>query len=186
MGVPKGYGTGGHAWPRCPAPLQWHDSLPLVWERGSEWGDSHQPPSDGALQAQPGVWQMLQLPINLIRHPPLPQPAELSTLRGGRPQWVSLIRVTASRRHPELISTNWESEQRGQGELDFPQAALSGTPLLLAQPWRGTRWRRHHPPTHNIPSPIFPHIMTRWPPTTLESHKTSASSVGLCKLKIES
>ena len=30
LGVPKGYGTGGHAWPRCSLPLQWHDPLPLV------------------------------------------------------------------------------------------------------------------------------------------------------------
>ena len=43
-------------------------------------------------------------------------------------QWVRLIRVTACRRHPELISPNWESEQRGQGELNFPLAALLGTP----------------------------------------------------------
>ena len=41
---------------------------------------------DGALQAQPGVQQMLQLPINLIRHPLLPWLAELPTLRRGRPQ----------------------------------------------------------------------------------------------------
>ena len=105
---------------------------------------------------------------------------------GGRPWWVSLIWITASRRHAELISPNWESEQRSQGELDFPQAAILGTPCPLAQPWRRTRCRRHHQPTCNIPSPVFPHIWTRQQPATLESHKTSASSVGLYKLKIES
>ena len=136
----------------------------------------------GALQAWPGVRQILQLPVNLIRHPPLPWPAELSTLRGGRPQQVSLIRVTVSRKHPELISPNWESEQRGWGNSTFYQ----GHPCPSAQPWRGTRWRRCQLPTHNVPSPVFPHIMTWWSPTTLESHKTSASSGGLCKLKIKS
>ena len=186
IGVPKGYGTSGHTWPRCPLPLQWLDSLSLVWEGGPEWGDSHQPPLDGALKAWPGVQQMLQLPINLIRYPLLPQPAELSTLRGGRPQWVSLIRVTTSRRQAELISPNWESEWRGQEELGFPWAVLLGHPHPLAWPWRRTRWRRCHPPTHNVLPPAFPHILTWRLHTTPESHKTSASHVGLYKLKIES
>ena len=109
-------------------PLQWHDLLPLVWEGGPEWGYNHQPPSNSALQAQPSVQQMLQLPINLIRHPPPQQLAELPTLRRERPQKVSLIWITASRRHTELISPNWESEQRSQGEFGFPWAALLGTP----------------------------------------------------------
>ena len=156
IGVPKGYGTGGHTWPGCPLPLQWHDSLPLVWEGGPEWGDSHQPPLDSALQAQPGVWQMLQLPINLIRHPLPPWLAELSTLRGGRPQWVSLIRVTASRRHPELISPNWESEQRGQGELGFPWAALLGTPLPIGTALEGNQIEKVPPTNLQHPITCFP------------------------------
>ena len=41
---------------------------PWCGKGGPEWGDSHQPPLDGALQAWPGVQQILQLPINLIRH----------------------------------------------------------------------------------------------------------------------
>ena len=126
--VPKGYGTGGHTWPRCTMPLQWHDQLPLVQEGGPEWGDNCQLPSDHALQAQPGMQQMLQLPVNLIGHPLPPWPAELPTLQRGRPQWVRLIQVAASRRHAELISPNWKSEQKSQGELSFPQTALSGTP----------------------------------------------------------
>ena len=40
--------------------------------RRARMRESHQPPLDSALQAQPGVGQMLQLPINLIRHPLLP------------------------------------------------------------------------------------------------------------------
>ena len=38
--VPKGYGIGGHTWPRDPPPLQWLDPLPLVWQGGPEWGNS--------------------------------------------------------------------------------------------------------------------------------------------------
>ena len=48
----------------------------MVWAGGAEWGDSCQPPLGSTLQAQPGVQQMLQLPVNLIRHPPPPLPAE--------------------------------------------------------------------------------------------------------------
>ena len=103
--------------PRCPSLLQWLDPLPLVWEGGPEWGDGCEPPADSALQAQPGVQQMLQLLVNLTRHSLPPQLAELSTLRGGRPQWVSFVRVIASRRQAELICLNWESEQRHPGEL---------------------------------------------------------------------
>ena len=169
-----------------PLPLQWHDPLPLVWEGGPEWGDSHQPPLDSALQAQPGVQQMLQLPINLIRHPLPPWLAELPTLRRGRPQWVSLIQITASRRHAELISPNWESEQSSQGNLASLGLPYWGHPHPLAQPWRRTRWRRCHLPTNNILSPVFLHIWTRQLPTNPESHKTFASSVGLYKVKIKS
>ena len=186
IGVPEGYGTGGHTQPRHPSLLQWHDPLPLVWEGGQEWGDSHQPPLDGALQAWPGVQQMLHLPIKLIRHPPPPQLAEVSILRRGRPQWVSLVRVTASRRYAELISPNWESEQRIKGNSTSLGLPYWGHPCPLAQPWRITRWRRCHPPTCNVLSAVFPYVLTRWLPTTLESHKTSTRSVGLYKLKIES
>ena len=81
---------------------------------------------------------------------------------------------------------NQESEQKGPGELGSPWAAQLGTPHPLAQPWRRTRWRRCHLPTHNVLSPVFPHVLNRRLPTTPESHKMSASSVGLYKLKIGS
>ena len=55
---PKGYGTGGNTQPRHPLALQWHDLLSLVWEGGPEQGDCGQSPTDGALQARPGVQQM--------------------------------------------------------------------------------------------------------------------------------
>ena len=64
-----------------------------------------------------GVQQLLWLPINLIRHSPSPQLAELSTLQRGRPWWVSYVRVIVGRGQAELISLNWESEQRNPGEL---------------------------------------------------------------------
>ena len=82
------------------------------------------------------------------------------------------------------LSGIWIEESR---EFAFPWAALLGTPPCpLAQPWRRTRWRRCHLPPHNVPSPVFPHIWTRWPPANQEPHGTSASSVGLYKLNIES
>ena len=99
---------------------------------------------------------MLQLPVNLIRHPLLPWPAELSTLRRGRPQQISLVRVTASRRHAELISPNWESEQRGQGELGFPQAALSGTPPPIGTALEENQMEKAPPANLQCPITHFP------------------------------
>ena len=154
--VPKGYRTSGHTWPGCPMPLQWHDPLPLVQEGGPEWRDNCQPLLDSALQAQPGVQQMLQPPVNLIRHPPLPQPAELPTLRRGRAQQVSLIQITASRRHPESTSPNQESEQRSQGELDFPQAALLGTPPPISTALEENQMEKVPPVHPQHPITCFP------------------------------
>ena len=65
---------------------------------------------------------MLQLPVNLIRHPLLPWPVELSTL--GR---VSFIRVIASRGQAESICLNQESKQWHQGGLVSTWAALLRT-----------------------------------------------------------
>ena len=115
--VPSGYGISGNTQPRCPSPLQWFDPLPLVWEGGPEWGNSCQPAADSALQAQPGVQQMLWLPINLIRHSLPPKPEELSTPQRRRPQWVSFIRVIIRWGQGELICLKWESEWRSPGEL---------------------------------------------------------------------
>ena len=156
IGIPKAYGTGGHTWPGCPMPLQWHEPLPLVWEGGSEWGDSCQPLSDGGLQAWPGVQQMLQLPINLIRHPLPPWLAELPTPRRGRPQWVSLVQITASWRHTELISPNQESEQRSQGEFSFPWAALSGTPPPISTALEENQMEKVPPTIPQHPVTCFP------------------------------
>ena len=60
---------------------------------------------------------MLWLPINLIRHSLPLWLAELPTLRRGRPQQVSFVRVITSRRQAEFICLNWESKQRSPGEL---------------------------------------------------------------------
>ena len=138
----------------CTASMAWL-TAPGVG-REPEWGDSHQPPSDCALQAQPGVQQMLQLPINLILHPLLPQLPELSTLREWRPQWVSLIRVTASRRHAELISPNQESEQRGQGELGFPWAAYWGHPHPSGTALEENQMEKVPPTNPQCPITCFP------------------------------
>ena len=100
---------------------------------------------------------MLQLPIDLIRHPLPPWPAELSTLRGGRAQQVSLIRVTTSRRHPEVISPNWESEQRGQGEMDFPWALLLGMPPPISTALEGNQTEKALPTNLQCPITCFPH-----------------------------
>ena len=125
---------------QLPLPLQWHDPLPLVWEGGPEWGDRHQPPLDSALQASPGMQQILQLPINLIRHPPQ----------------VSLIWITVSRRHAEWISPNWDSEQRSQGELGFPQAALLGTPLPIGTDLEENQMEKVLPANLQHPITCFP------------------------------
>ena len=61
---------------------------------------------------------------------------------------------------------------------------IGDTPHPLAQPWRRSRWERHHPSTCDIPLLIFLHIMTRQLPATHKLCKTSASSVGLYKLKV--
>ena len=112
--------------------------------------------------------------------------AELSTLRGGRPQQVIFIRGIVSRRQADLTCLNWESEQRNPAELASLGLPYWGHPNPLAQPWRRSRERRCHLPTHNVQLPVFSHILTRQLPPTPELHKTSASSVGLCKLKAQS
>ena len=85
--------------------------------------------------------------------------------------------------NPLLIS----NLNRGvKGNSAFLWLPYQQHPCPSAQLWRRTRWRRCHLPTCNGPSPVFPHILTRQPPATPESHKTSISSVGLYKLKTES
>ena len=67
----------------------------------------------------------------------------------GGPNEGWLIRITASRKCTGLISSNWESEQRSQEGFGFPSGCLiRNTPYPLAWPWRRTRWRWHHLPTH--------------------------------------
>ena len=95
-----------------------------------------------------------QLPVHLIRHPLLPQLAELPTLRRGRPKQVILIRVTASRRHTELISPKQEPGQGTHGTFWLPSGCfIRDTPAPLVWPQRRARWRRCHPPTQHIPAP---------------------------------
>ena len=133
--------------------FKWHDSLPLLQEGGPEWVDSHQPPLNGALQAWPGVWKMLQIPINLIRHSLLPQPAEPSTLRGGRPQQVSLIRVTVSRRHPDLI----RNQNRGvEGNLTSPRVPYWGHPPPISTALEGNQMEKAPPTNPQCPITCFP------------------------------
>ena len=57
------------------------------------------------------------------------------------------------------------------GGTGFPWGTISETPHPLAQLWRRSRWRRHHLPNCNVPSPVLPHILTRQPPATHELHK---------------
>ena len=62
-------------------------------------------------------------------HQPHQTPSTAMAGRTANPQEteaprVSLVQITASRRHTELISPNQESEQRSQGEFGFPLGCL--------------------------------------------------------------
>ena len=74
--------------------FQWHNPLPLVWEREPEWGDGGQWATDSALQARPGVWPMSWLPVHNCWHSLLPWLAGLLPIWGKKSQRVSLIGVT--------------------------------------------------------------------------------------------
>ena len=56
------------------------------------------------------------------------------------------------------LSPLWIWIEKSRGFLASLRLPYWGHPHPLAQPWRRTRWRRHHPPTCNIPSPVFPHV----------------------------
>ena len=43
----------GHPFTQVPTTVRWHDFLPLVWERGPEWGDGGKSPADYALPPRP-------------------------------------------------------------------------------------------------------------------------------------
>ena len=51
---------------------------------------------------------------------------------------------------------NWESEQRGWGELDFPQAALSGTPPPISRALEGNQMEKVPPTNPQHPITCFP------------------------------
>ena len=72
-------------------------------------------------------------------------------------------------------------ESRGTG---FPWAAVLGTPPPIRTALEEIQMERCPPPTHNVPSPVFPHFLTRQLPATCELCKMSTSSVGLYKLKV--
>ena len=73
-------------------------------------------------------------------------------LRRGRPQWVSFVRVIASRRQAELICLNQESKQGSPGEL-----ASLGLPYQGHPPPIGTaleeNWTEKVPPA-NLQCPV--------------------------------
>ena len=51
-------------------------------------------------------------------------------------------------------------------------ASLSGTPLPIGIALEENQMKKASPANLHIPSPVFPHILTRQLPTTPELHKT--------------
>ena len=56
----------------------------------------------------------------------------------------------------ELISPNWESEQRSQGELSFPRAALLGTPPPISTTLEENQTEKAPPANPQCPITCFP------------------------------
>ena len=124
--VPQSNGVSRHTPSWCPMILEWCNSLPLVWKRGSDWGHHCQPPEDSALQIGPHMWEVFLLPIHHVRGHPGLQKEELPTFSGGRSQWVILFSITTGMKYNRLTFPWWEPGQRIWGSTWHLLAHLIG------------------------------------------------------------
>ena len=89
-------------------------------------------------------------------HQPHQTPSATIAGRTANPQGRE---APMSQPHPDncqLISPNWESEQRSQGNLASLGAALSGTPHPLAQPLEENQMEKAPPTNLQCPVTCFP------------------------------
>ena len=83
---------------------------------------------------------------------------------------------------------NRNLDRGSKEDSSIPWATLLGiAPAPSAQPWRRTKWRRHHLPTWHIPSPKYSCTQIKWllPFTSLELHRMSTKDAGLYELKVK-
>ena len=84
---------------------------------------------------------------------------DLPTLRGGRHWQVIIISVTTSQRcmSPSILNRNLDRGTQGRFQCTFG-CLFGDSPAPLAQPWRRTKWRRHHLPpgtSHHLSIPAL-------------------------------
>ena len=160
--VPKEYGTDGKTWPRCPLPLQWCNPLSLVWEGRSEQRDHGQSPTDGALQAGPGVQPMSWLPIHNGWHPPPPWLAIVSPTWGEKSQHASFIYVTTRRNGTILVGDPNKGVKMEWSTLGCP---IGNTPACHYSPEGGSA-EKASPASPHTPSPFLLQYLTGLLPAT--------------------